>query len=272
MNMVKRLFSLVSCLTVVMMVSAGRIDSKKVFSKAMNREVEVTIVSPTQGDGPCPVIYLLHGAFGHERSWLEIRPDLADVADREHVIFVTPRAYNTWYFDSPRHPEVRYETFLSSELISHVDSHYHTIATRQGRAITGLSMGGHGALHTALRHPDMFGAVGSTSGGVDFRPFPQNWNIQDELGEMAANKQVWDEHVAVNLIDRIQNHQLAIIFDCGESDFFLEVNKELHQRLLGRGIDHDFIQRPGGHNSEYWANAIDYQILFFQKFFHHNKR
>jgi len=268
--MVRRLLSFVFCLAAVTAVSAGRIDSGKVYSAAMDREVEVTIVVPTKGEGPCPVVYLLHGAFGHERSWLEIRPDLADVADREHLIFVTPRAHNTWYFDSPLHPQVRYETFLSSELIDYIDSHYNTIATREGRAITGLSMGGHGAFHTALRHPDKFGAVGSTSGGVDFRPFPQNWNIQDELGEMASNKQTWDEHVVVNLIDRIQNGQLAIIFDCGESDFFLEVNKDLHQRLLGRGIDHDFILRPGSHNGEYWANSIDYQILFFQKYFKTN--
>ena len=135
------------------------------------------------------------------------------------------------------------------------------------RAITGLSMGGHGALHTAMRHKDVFGAAGSTSGGVDIRPFPQNWNIKDELGEMAANKQVWDEHTVVNNNSRIENGDLALIIDCGEADFFLEVNKDLHKRLLGRGIDHDFITRPGAHNKEYWANSIDYQLLFFKKFF-----
>lgn len=255
------------CLMASVVVSAGRIDSKQVYSASMDCDVEVTIVVPTMGDGPFPVVYLLHGAFGHERSWLEIRPDLTEVADRWGMIFVTPRAHNTWYFDSPLHPQVRYETFLSAELIDYVDSHYNTVGRREGRAITGLSMGGHGAMHTALRHPDMFGAVGSTSGGVDFRPFPQNWNIKDELSEMAANKSVWDEHVAVNLIDRIADGQLAIIFDCGEDDFFLEVNKDLHRRLLGRGISHDFIQRPGAHDGDYWANAIDYQILFFSKYF-----
>ncbi len=268
--MVRRLFVFLFSLAAVMGGQAGRIVSNQVYSAAMQRSVEVTVVVPTVGDGPFRVVYLLHGAYGHERSWLEIRPDLPDVADRMGFIFVTPRAHNSWYFDSPQRPEVRYETFMSTELITYIDSHYNTIARREGRAITGLSMGGHGALHTALRHPDMFGAVGSTSGGVDFRPFPQNWNILDELGEMAANKQTWDEHVAVNLIDRIENGQLAIIFDCGESDFFLEVNKDLHRRLLGRGIDHDFIQRPGTHNSEYWANALDYQLLFFSKFFNNH--
>lgn len=268
--MVRRLFLFLLGLAATMAAQAGSVVDERVYSNAMGRDVEVTVVLPTAVQGPFPVVYLLHGAYGNERSWLEIRPDLPEVADREGLIFVTPRAYNTWYFDSPLNPGVRYETFLADELVSFVDSHYPTIASRNGRAITGLSMGGHGAMHTAMRHPDVFGAVGSTSGGVDFRPFPQNWDIKEVLGEMAANKQTWDDHVVVNLIQNIENRQLAIIFDCGESDFFLEVNKELHQRLLGRGIEHDFIQRPGAHDSNYWANAIDYQLLFFQKYFNIN--
>ena len=114
---------------------------------------------------------------------------------------------------------------------------------------------------------NVYGAAGSMSGGVDFRPFPLNWNIQDELGEMAANKKIWDEHVVVNQIDKIENGDLALIVDCGEQDFFLEVNKSLHLRLLGKGIDHDFTTRPGGHDSTYWANSLDYQLLFFIKYF-----
>lgn len=174
---------------------------------------------------------------------------------------------NSWYWDSPVNSSYRYETFVSSELIVYTDSHYKTIAAPQGRAITGLSMGGHGALWNAFRHKDVFGAAGSTSGGVDIRPFPLNWQMNKQLGEYAANRKRWDEYTAINQIDKIENGDLAIIFDCGESDFFLEVNKELHQRLLGRGIDHDFITRPGTHNNTYWNNSIDYQILFFEKFF-----
>ena len=63
--------------------------------------------------------------------------------------------------------------FISSELVKYIDEHYKTIADRKGRAITGLSMGGHGAMWNAIRHKDMFGASGSTSGGMDIRPFPK---------------------------------------------------------------------------------------------------
>ncbi|WP_302457916.1 alpha/beta hydrolase family protein [Mediterranea massiliensis] len=260
---------------VAMGMRAAQVDTVMVESRAMNKGVKVVYVVPDKALGgraqACPVIYLLHGYGGEAKSWITIKPELPRIADEKGIIFVCPDGKNSWYWDSPLNPAYRYETFVSSELIEYTDRHYRTVASRQGRAITGLSMGGHGALWNAFRHKDVFGAAGSTSGGVDIRPFPQNWEMSRQLGEFAANKKRWDEHTVINQIDKIQNGDLAIIFDCGESDFFLEVNKDLHKRLLGRGIDHDFITRPGVHNSAYWNNSIDYQILFFEKFFSNHK-
>jgi S-formylglutathione hydrolase FrmB len=57
------------------------------------------------------------------------------------------------------------------------------------------------------------------------------------------------------------------MIDCGVDDFFLDVNRALHARLLQLNINHDYIERPGAHDHPYWNNSIDYQILFFKKFF-----
>ncbi len=94
-----------------------------------------------------------------------------------------------------------------------------------------------------------------------------NWEMSKQLGEYADNKEQWEQHTVINQIDKIEDGDLALIIDCGEKDFFLEVNVNLHKSLLTRGIGHDFITRPGTHNGEYWRNSIDYQILFFDKFF-----
>ena len=131
-------------------------------------------------------------------------------------------------------------------------------------------MGGHGALFLAFRHKELYGACGSMSGGVDIRPFPRNWELPYDLGEYASHKKDWDAHTVINQIDRIADGDLAITIDCGEDDFFLEVNKSLHERLLGRKISHDFTTRPGGHNPSYWNNSLDYQLLFFKKYFENN--
>ena len=132
-------------------------------------------------------------------------------------------------------------------------------------------MGGHGAMWLSFRHKDIFGAAGSTSGGVDIRPFPNNWNMSEWLGKESENQEVWEKYTVINLVEHLKNDELALIFDCGYSDFFFEVNNNFHEKLLKYKIDHDFIVRPGAHNGDYWRNSIDYQIVFFNKFFNRNK-
>lgn len=255
----------------VLPLKAARVDTLMVKSPSMNKEVQVVVVVPDVALAPdavaCPTVYLLHGYGGHAKTWIQVKPDLPRIADEKGIVFVCPDGKNSWYWDSPANPAYRYETFVSSELVDYIDRHYPTIAHRRARAITGLSMGGHGALWNAMRHKDVFGAAGSTSGGVDIRPFPKSWEMSKQLGDYDNHQEVWDRHTVINLLDGIQNGDLALIVDCGEDDFFLKVNREFHRRLLEKGIDHDFITRPGAHNGKYWNNSIDYQILFFSKFF-----
>ena len=83
-------------------------------------------------------------------------------------------------------PESRYETFISKELIAYTDKNLNAIPDRSKRAITGLSMGGHGAMWNAIRHQDVFGAVGTTSGGMDIRPFPNSDFITETTSLLAG--------------------------------------------------------------------------------------
>ena len=263
---VKKLFFAILFLSVMMVAKAARVDTLSVQSMSMNKQVEVIVVSPEK-EGTYPVLYLLHGYSGNAKTWLGIRPELTEISDREGIIFVCPDGKNSWYWDSPVDRSMRYETFVSKELVSFIDGRYPTRAKREGRAVTGLSMGGHGAMWLALRHKDVFGAAGSMSGGLDIRPFPENWEMKKQLGNMAENQDRWNSYTAINQIDRIKDGDLALIIDCGYDDFFLQVNQDFHQKLLANKIGHDFILRPGAHTEKYWNNAIDYQILFFKKFF-----
>ena len=251
---------------------AAVVDTLAVYSDGIKKNVQVVVITPDKPAEACPTVYLLHGHGGNAKAWITIKPELKEIADREGMIFVCPDGNNSWYWDSPVNPAYRYETFVSKELIQYIDTHYPTRADRTGRAITGLSMGGHGAMWLALRHKDMFGAVASMSGGLDIRPFPNNWGMALLLGAEGENQSVWDEHTAINQISRLKNGDLAILFDCGYDDFFFEVNNDFHKKLLKYKIQHDFIVRPGAHNADYWKNSIDYQLLFFKKFFEKGKK
>ncbi len=248
---------------------AARIDTLTVKSEKMNKGIEVVVIVPDKAinNQACPTLYLLHGYSGDARTWINIKPELPQMAEKDGVIVVCPDGENSWYWDSPNNPDSQFETFVSKELVEYIDTNYSTIKNRNGRAITGLSMGGHGGLWLSIRHKDIFGAGGATSGGVDIRPFPNNWEMKKQLGERDENKELWDKHTVINQLDKINNGDLAIIFDCGTNDFFFEVNNNLHAELLKRGISHDYITRPGIHDGKYWNNSIEYQWLYFCKFF-----
>jgi S-formylglutathione hydrolase FrmB len=253
--------------------SAATVDTVLTYSAAMHKNIKAVVVRPQDysTDKKFPVIYLLHGYSGNYADWVTSDPDKTSVqqlADRYDLMVVCADGdYSSWYFDSPIDPKWKYETYISSELVSYIDSHYSTIGNRSGRAITGLSMGGHGALFLAFRHQDVYGACGSMSGGVDLRPFADNWDIAKRLGSYKRYPDRWAAYSVINLVSLLKPNSLAITFDCGSSDFFAGVNKALHEKLLAAKIPHDYASRPGAHTWEYWGNSINYQMLFFSRFF-----
>jgi len=255
----------------ILFANGAHVDTVSIYVECMKKDTKICIVTPDtykENGEKLPVLYLLHGYSGNYATWVNGFPQLPKDADQYNMIIVcADGGYSSWYFDSPIDSTMKYETYITKELVPYIDQNYNTIANRSGRAISGLSMGGHGALWLSFRHKDVFGAAGSTSGGVDIRPFPDNWEMKKQLGEKSQNPELWDKYTVINQIDKIKNGDLALIIDCGYKDFFFEVNNSLHEKLLVNKIDHDYLVRPGMHNGPYWNNSIDYQILFFLKYF-----
>ncbi|MDU1905859.1 MAG: alpha/beta hydrolase family protein [Dysgonomonas sp.] len=256
-------------------ISAAKIDTIQVYSESMKKNVPVLVAVPDNytSSKKYPAVYMLHGYSGsYIDSWFEEDVDARHWADLCEMILVVPDGgFSSWYFDSPIDPTYRYETFVSKELVSYIDEHFSTMASPKGRAITGLSMGGHGAFYLSFRHQDIFGAAGSTSGGLDIRPFPLNWDMAKRLGSYSEYPENWEKNTVINLVHLLIPNSLALIFDCGTEDFFYEANQKLHEKLLYMNIPHEFISRPGKHNGEYWKNSIDSHMMFFHKFFIKNK-
>lgn len=252
--------------------AAARVDTLEIFSASMQKVSRCLVVLPesysTQGS-PYPVLYLLHGYSGNYAGWLTEAPQLLRHADQYRMMIVCPDGgYDSWYLDSPVDSTVRYDTYISKELIAYIDQHYHTRREREGRAIAGLSMGGHGAVTLSAKHPELYGAAGSMAGGMDLRPFKKNdWDLEGVLGAPAKYWQHWEAASAVNMVEALRQGNVQLIIDCGLGDFFLETNREMHKRLSEAKIAHDYTERPGEHNRAYWSGAVDFQVLFFHKYF-----
>ena len=251
---------------------AAQVDTIQVFSASMNKNIKTCVIVPDnykKSKKKFPVVYLLHGYSGNYGTWVKSFKEVSQQVDRYGFIAIgVDGNYSSWYFDSPIDPTFKYETYIIDELVPFIDKKYKTIASREGRAISGLSMGGHGSLYLSLKHQDVFGAAGSMSGGVDIRPFSEKWDIKNRLGAITDFPENWEKNTVVNLIELNQNNNLKLIIDCGVDDFFIDVNRELHQKMLALKIDHDYIERPGKHNSDYWENSLKFQLLFFYNFFH----
>ncbi len=248
-------------------VSAQRIDTVTVMSDKMGREITNLVILPVQyfenDSVTLPTVYLLHGADGSYVDWQE-HVDLRPLASRYGFIIVCPDGQDSWYFDSPIDPKFQFETYVGKELVNYIDSHYRTCDNPAMRAITGLSMGGHGALWIGFRHPDVFGNCGSMSGGVDISKFPDRWSIQKRLGVFSKNKQRWIDHSVISLVPTLKPGQ-NIIIDDGASDFFYAVNMALHKALRDHDIPHEFEIRPGKHSWKYWVKSLPNHLRYFRQ-------
>lgn len=247
---------------------AARLDTLAIRSEAMKRDIKISVIVPDKTQkGGFPTVYMLPGySDDHLRGYVK-QTNVRDLAEALGLIIVVPDPSDSWYFDSPIDPTFRYETFVTKELPAYVDSHYPTIADRSHRAISGLSMGGHGALFLAIRHQNLYCAAGSMSGGVDFRPFPDSWKIKLRLGEKSKYPDNWEQNTVMAQLPKLQNGSLQLIIDCGTEDFFFNVNVALHDELTRRGIAHEFTSRPGAHNWEYWRRSLRDHLLFFHDVF-----
>ena len=263
--------------------NAATIDTIDVVSPAMNKTYKAAVALPTSyanNKASYPVLYLLHGGPGSFRSWLIQPPTnkklVQEMADQYNMIIVMPdgEAFS-WYLDSPFNPQSQFETHIIKEVIPKIDNTYRTVKTNKGRVITGLSMGGHGAMYLSTRHPDMFCAAGSMSGALDMNFSKYRFDstatrsIKDKylkvLGTDDPNNALFAKNSVINMVETIKKNGLPMIIDCGVDDFLLDTNREFHNRLVYSNVPHDYTERPGGHTWAYWENALPYQMVFFQK-------
>lgn len=256
----------------------GAITDVSIPSESMGKDVPASIILPDAYDGDStnlwPVVYILHGAGGSHRRYIDAELGLPSYADRFGVIIVCADGGKTsWWFDSPVDPSFRYETHVAKELVPWIDSHYRTITERGKRAIMGASMGGHGACWVGFRHKEQFGAVGLIAGGVDLWDFPGSWDIAKRLGPRDEFPDRWREHSAVTEAAKLKNGEVEIFSIVGTDDFFLAPNRKMHKILSDNKVAHTYVEVRGvddkssGHDYSFTAVALPHVFSFFRTYF-----
>ena len=181
----------------------------------------------------------------------------------------------------------RYENYLVEDQISHVDTHFSTIATRNACALTGESAGGHAALQIALRHQDKFSSVANHSDIFALTvegPFPythapprlrqginpSNSGLQEQIKIYGTNLLNWRAHDPYALIENFKPRCLAIYFDCGREDEFgfQHTAQYFRDRLRALNIPLKFALIEGSHNETLWKTRIIHSLRFHAQQFH----
>ena len=218
-----------------------------------------------------PVLVFLHDGYGNVRT-LDRRGVAADLAARmadgrlPEFLVVAPGARGSWFSDSADGKR-RWEEFLAADFLREIEKRYRVVPGREGRAITGISMGGYGAVKIALKHPDLFGSMSSLSGAlipIHVEDLPRyGWvarlTLKRVFGRhpdprtLAAND-VWDLLFAA----RFSSPPFAAHLRAGTEDFYgLDGVAAQYGTLMNeRGIPTEVVLEPGGHAWEYWRRAL----------------
>ena len=188
-----------------------------------------------------PVIYWLHGRGGNQEEGAATFVPRLDAAIRAGkappLIIVLPNGlgYNRWVDTSDGAQPL--ESAFIQDLIPHVDRTYRTIATRQGRAIEGFSMGGFGAAHLGFKYPEIFGVIALDSAA-----------LFDESTQDAYLKANSPWSLAVRNADAIRGRTI-IRLAVGDQDSLFDLNRNYHLLLEALGIRNEFAVFHGvGHD------------------------
>jgi S-formylglutathione hydrolase FrmB len=217
-----------------------------------------------------PVLYFLHGLGDNEKTLFNSGGwTLLDDLRQEHklgeFLIVAPEGRRSFYINSAD-SSVRYSDFFLQEFIPLIEKKYRIAKGRNNRAISGISMGGYGALRFAFSHPEMFSAVSAQSAAL-ITESPQDLDTAARsgapLGKMLADvfgnpidSSHWKNNDPFLLAQKnaAALKRLGIYFNCGQDDNygFEKGAAALHEELQKEGVKHEYHLYPGDHSLAYF--------------------
>jgi len=209
-----------------------------------------------------PVLYLLHGYTDHYPAWVSYS-GITQYARGYPQIIVMPEGDNGFYTNSYADKNLAWEDFIILDLIPYVDSHYRTAATRQGRAIAGLSMGGYGAMKIGLKYPQTFAAVASLSGALGAARWTHRPIEDPALQKLVESVYGPPENPAraaedpFELIKKVAAElRPQLYISVGSGDFLLDENREFVKLLGELKVPYEYREFPGKHEWPVWDREI----------------
>jgi S-formylglutathione hydrolase FrmB len=275
----------------------SRTECDAIDSRILKQAVHYCVQLPTDYDAKDPrhaaqryaVLYFLHGLGQNEQTlfdtggWTLIE-DLRRQNKISNFLVVAPEGRRGFYINAADQ-SFRYSDFFLQEFMPFIESRYRVRAGRQGRAITGVSMGGYGALRFAFAHPELFLAVSAQSAAL-ITQTPQELEAAQRsggpLGRLLAaafgrpiDREHWQQNSVFELARRNSAglRRVAIYFNCGQRDDFgfEDGAAALHRQLQAEGVKHEYHSYPGDHSLSYFLSHMGEIMEFHSRAFAEQK-
>lgn len=284
------LFTLLAVACVSLPATAqGRVDCSRIDSHLLHQPIRYCVMLPasyeTAKTQKYPVLYFLHGLGQNEQALMEGGGwgMIQDMRQRHEIgdFLVVAVEGQAGFFINSADGKFPYSDFFIKEFMPFVESHYRIKRGRAFRGITGLSMGGYGALRFAFAYPELFSSVSAQSAALITQSTKELDRDLNNAGPIARllgrvfgnpiNLAHWEANNPFMLArkNRIQLKHQSIYFNCGQQDEygFADGAQKLHKQLVAEGVPHEFHLYPGGHDADYFLSHLGETLQFHWRAF-----
>ncbi len=233
-------------------------------AQTLNHNTEVTVMIPEGLDQETiPVLWLLHGMHGNHDDWHR-KTVIERYSNDYGIAVVCPDGENSYYTNMVYGK--RYFDYITEELVAFIRKTFRFSARREDNFICGLSMGGYGALHTALMRPDLYFATASLSGVVDIVATLEKGGFPNEATCVWGNDYLNNvKNTDADIMHRIANFPAEapkprIYSACGTEDFLYGSNVKFRGFMENSDFDYTYGEGPGIHNWVFWNEWVEKAI------------
>ena len=239
------------------------------YSQALCRQASFEMLIPNdprdpkaENNKPMSTLFLLHGYTGKAGNWV---PEY--LTEKYNFAIVMPSGENGFYLDGLCTGHA-FQTLVGVELVDYVRKTFNLARTPADTFIAGMSMGGFGALHTALAYPEVFGKAAGLSSALIVHGIA---HMKPGTGNGVANYEYYREcfgdletveerdtnpEVLIKRLKATSKPIPEIRMYCGTEDFLLEPNRQMHAFLESEQVPHFYKEAPGTHDMNFWSKAI----------------
>jgi putative tributyrin esterase len=236
-------------------------------SAALKRRGDVTLFIPPgiETAQTVPLVLLLHGVYGSHWAWAYKGGAHKTALSLQQKQLIRPMILampsdGSWGDGSGYIPQLsaNYESWIVEDVVGCVTECVPELNIRSPLFISGLSMGGYGALRLGARYSTKFQGISAHSSVTT--PGELLTFIEEPL-EIDSS----EEYEIMYWIKRHRSSLPPIRFDCGRNDRLIESNRHLHKQLQSEQILHSYFEYEGDHSWNYWRTHLADTLLFFEQ-------